>query len=93
MVLTSCFSLQILNVFKFDGEYEANEEKYGAIKTELLGDDSGIFRYSRHFFLSFTMKLYKIYIFMTLLLKYSTSSEVTKHKLAMRGKMNVFYVK
>jgi len=32
---------EILNVFKFDGEYETNEEKYGAIKTELLGDDSG----------------------------------------------------
>ena len=29
-------------MFKFDAEYETNEEKYGAIKTELLGDDSGI---------------------------------------------------
>ena len=38
------FSLQILNVFKFDAEYETNEEKYGAIKTELLGDDSGKYK-------------------------------------------------
>ena len=34
-------SLQILNVFKHDADYEENEQKYGAIKTELLGDDSG----------------------------------------------------
>ena len=51
-------TLQILNVFKFDAEYETNEEKYGAIKTELLGDDSGRFiiekksciKHSRHIF-------------------------------------------
>ena len=40
-------TLQILNVFKFDAEYETNEEKYGAIKTELLGDDSGRLIFSR----------------------------------------------
>ena len=34
-------NLQILNVFKHDADYEENEQKYGAIKTELLGDDSG----------------------------------------------------
>ena len=33
--------LQILNVFKHDADYEENEQKYGAIKSELLGDDSG----------------------------------------------------
>ena len=33
--------LLILNVFKHDPDYEENEQKYGAIKTELLGDDSG----------------------------------------------------
>lgn len=27
---------EILNVFKFDPEYEENEKKYGAIKAELL---------------------------------------------------------
>merc|ERR1712227_253542 len=32
---------EILNVFKFDGDYEDNEQKYGAIKSELLGDESG----------------------------------------------------
>ena len=31
-------------MFKFDAEYETNEEKYGAIKTELLGDDSGKYK-------------------------------------------------
>ena len=34
-------------MFKFDAEYETNEEKYGAIKTELLGDDSGRLIFSR----------------------------------------------
>ena len=32
---------EILNVFKFDPEYTVNEEKYGAIKAELLEEDSG----------------------------------------------------
>merc|ERR1712227_920876 len=32
---------EILNVFKFDGDYEDNEQKYGAIKSELLGNESG----------------------------------------------------
>jgi len=32
---------EILNVFKHDADYEENEQKYGAIKSELLGDDSG----------------------------------------------------
>ena len=31
----------MLNVFKYDADYEENEEKYGAIKSELLGDESG----------------------------------------------------
>merc|ERR1719350_1117652 len=30
---------EILNVFKFDGEYEENEKKYGAIKAELLEEE------------------------------------------------------
>ncbi|KAG0164085.1 pre-mRNA-splicing factor cwc22 [Apophysomyces sp. BC1034] len=29
-----------LNVFKFDSEYEANEEKYAQIKVEILGEES-----------------------------------------------------
>ncbi|ORX58318.1 MIF4G-domain-containing protein [Hesseltinella vesiculosa] len=29
-----------LNIFKFDPDYEDNEEKYGAIKAEVLGGDS-----------------------------------------------------
>ncbi|XP_023232118.1 pre-mRNA-splicing factor CWC22 homolog isoform X1 [Centruroides sculpturatus] len=32
----------ILNVFKFDPEYEANEEKYQEIKKEILGGDSDL---------------------------------------------------
>jgi len=32
---------EILNVFKHDVEYVVNEEKYGAIKSELLEEDSG----------------------------------------------------
>ena len=30
---------EILNVFKFDPEYEENEKKYGAIKAELLEEE------------------------------------------------------
>ncbi|KAF5097590.1 hypothetical protein D0Z00_002348 [Geotrichum galactomycetum] len=30
---------EILNVFKFDPDYEANEEKYNEMKREILGDD------------------------------------------------------
>ncbi|XP_067007944.2 pre-mRNA-splicing factor CWC22 homolog [Anabrus simplex] len=30
----------ILNVFKFDPEFEANEEKYSALRKDLLGEDS-----------------------------------------------------
>ena len=30
---------QILNVFKFDPEYEANEERYRVIRNEILGSD------------------------------------------------------
>lgn len=29
----------MLNIFKFDPDYTENEEKYSAIKTEILGDD------------------------------------------------------
>merc|ERR1719186_402558 len=32
---------EILNVFKHDAEYVENEDKYGAIKAELLEEDSG----------------------------------------------------
>ena len=32
---------EILNVFKFDPEYEENEKKYGAIKAELLEEEEG----------------------------------------------------
>lgn len=30
---------EVLNVFKFDPDYEANEEKYNEMKREILGDD------------------------------------------------------
>lgn len=32
--------MNFLDVFKFDPEYAANEEKYQEIKTEILGDES-----------------------------------------------------
>ena len=50
-------------MFKFDAEYETNEEKYGAIKTELLGDDSG--KYKRKVLMKmnfFWMNRFKGYI-------------------------------
>lgn len=33
--------ISTLDVFKHDPEFEANEEKYRAVKIEIIGDDSG----------------------------------------------------
>ena len=37
----SVFREDVLNVFKQDPEYEANEDKYNAVKKQLLGEESG----------------------------------------------------
>ena len=37
---------EILNVFKFDPEYAANEEKYKSIKRELLDQVGNLYRVS-----------------------------------------------
>jgi pre-mRNA-splicing factor CWC22 len=39
--LFPAFSDDVLNVFKHDPEFEANEEKYDSVKKQLLGEESG----------------------------------------------------